>query len=161
MNKILWKEVPNTNGRYKASSEGVIFDNKLNKNVPYAKHKRGWIRCHIWIDGIRKTIGVHRIIMFTFKGFSDLTVNHIDGNKENNALNNLEYLSIAENNRHRSEVLKTGNRRRVKCIENGIVYDTIKAAERDLGCNAGHIGAVCKKKYGYRSVKGYTFEYVD
>lgn len=37
----VWKEVPNTEGRYKASNLGNIYDNKLNKLVPYMKHKRG------------------------------------------------------------------------------------------------------------------------
>ena len=102
----VWKEVPNTGGRYEASTFGNIYDNKLNKPVPYMKHKRGWLRCHIWINGERKTIGVHRVIMLTFCGESDLTVNHIDGNKENNRLDNLEYATIAENNEHKSKVLK-------------------------------------------------------
>ena len=38
---IEWKTVPNTNGRYKANVDGVIFDNKLNRKVPYSKHKHG------------------------------------------------------------------------------------------------------------------------
>ena len=159
--EIVWKTVPNTNGRYKANTEGVIYDNKLGKNVPYCKHKRGWLRCHIWFGNERKTIGVHRVIMLTFCGESDLTVNHIDGNKENNCLNNLEYVSAAENNRHRSEVLKVGNRKAVRCIETGKIYETIADVEKKLGCDAGHVSALCKKKYGYKSVKGYTFEYVD
>ena len=79
----------------------------------------------MWIDGVRKTIGVHRVIMFTFCGHSNLTVNHIDGNKENNSLSNLEYLTIKENNIHRSSVLKSGNRKKVKCLETGKIYETI------------------------------------
>lgn len=44
-----------------------------------------------------KTIKVHRLVIEAFKGKSDLTVDHIDGNKENNNLNNLEYVTQAEN----------------------------------------------------------------
>ena len=158
---IEWKTVPNTNGRYKANVDGVIFDNKLNRKVPYSKHKRGWLRCHLWVDGVRKTIGVNRVIMFTFCGHSNLTVNHIDGNKENNSLSNLEYLTIKENNIHRSSVLKSGNRKKVKCLETGKIYETVLEASQDIGGDAGHISSVCKGKYGFKSVKGYTFNYVE
>ena len=155
----MWKEVPNTESRYKASNLGNIYDNKLNKPVPYHKHKRGWLRCHIWIDGKRKTIGVHRVIMLTFYGESNLTVNHIDGNKENNRLDNLEYITVAENNKHRSKILKIGNRRKVKCLENGIIYDTILDASKELDLDPAHIGHVCRGERKYH--KGYHFIYVD
>lgn len=157
----VWKTVPKTDDRYKASTNGIIFDNKLNKNVPYSKHKRGWLRCHIWINGVRKTIAVHRIIALTFLGESNLTVNHIDGDKDNNTLANLEYLTVTENNKHRSEVLKTGNRKKVYCYETDKIYETLREASEELDCDSGHISAVCKGKYGYKSVKGYHFKYVD
>lgn len=157
----IWKLVPGTEGRYKASTSGVIYDNKLNKAVAYSRHKRGWLRCHIWIHGVRKTLGVHRIIAMTFLGESNLTVNHKDGNKNNNALSNLEYLTIAENNRHRSYILNVGNRRKVYCYETDKVYRTVKEAGDELGCDPSHISGVCKGKYGYRSVKGYHFRYAD
>lgn len=158
---IEWKQVPRTNGRYIASTRGIIFDNKMNKNVPYSRHKRGWLRCHIWIDGIRKTIGVHRIIAMTFLGESDLTVNHIDGDKNNNSIDNLEYLTVKENNIHRSKILKKGNIKKVYCFETNKVYETIKQASIELNCDSGHISAVCKNKHGYKSVKGYHFKYVE
>ena len=44
-----------------------------------------------------KTIKVHRLVIEAFKGKSDLTVDHIDGNKLNNSLDNLQYLTREEN----------------------------------------------------------------
>ena len=159
--EVIWREIPKTNGRYIANTDGIIFDNKLNKNLPYSKHKRGWLRCKLWINGVRKTVPVHRAIMLTFVGESNLTVNHINGNKEDNSLENLEYVTASENNLHRSKVLNRGNRRKVRCLENGKIYPTINEASKDLGCDKSHIGSVCKGKYGFKSVKGYTFEYVS
>lgn len=48
--------------------------------------------------GHTKTI--HRLVMLTFKGYSKSQVNHIDGNKLNNNLNNLEYCNNRENYFH-------------------------------------------------------------
>lgn len=42
--------------------------------------------------GIR-TIYLHRLVMETFKGHSNLTIDHIDSNKRNNSLKNLEYVT--------------------------------------------------------------------
>lgn len=153
------KEIPNTNGRYVAYSDGRIFDRKLGHDVPTSISKRGWMRCHVWLNGKRITRTVHRLIMLAFVGDSELTVNHKDGNKLNNDISNLEYMTVQEQNIHRSKVLKVGNRRPVYCLENGKTYETILDASKDLGIDKSHIGAVCYKKYGFRSVGGYHFEF--
>ena len=57
------------------------------------KSKTGYLR--LSVKG--KDMYVHRLVMLAFCGKSDLTVDHIDGNKENNNLNNLEYVTQAEN----------------------------------------------------------------
>ena len=48
---------------------------------------------------------VHRLVMLTFVGPSDLTVNHKNGDKTDNRLDNLEYLTASENLKH---AYKTG-----------------------------------------------------
>ena len=153
--------VPNTNGRYVAYDDGRIFDLKTNKFVAYHKTKRGWLQCHIWQNEIRKTINVHRVIMMSFFGESDLTVNHKDGNKLNNHISNLEYMSRKDQNIHRSKVLKRGNRTPVICVETGEVFETIKDAGEKLNIDHSHISACCKKKYGFKTVCGYHFEYYN
>lgn len=160
---VIFKVIPNTNNRYYATNTGYIFDTKRNKYLSQNKSNRGWLKCHIWIDGKRKTIGVHRLIMYAFIGFSDLTVNHKDGDKSNNNIENLEYLTLQEQNTHRSYMLKRGNRKKVICLENKKIYETIREACNDLGIVYGnsHISEVCKKKYGFKSSYGYHFEYVD
>lgn len=153
--------VPNTNNRYVAYEDGRIFDNKRNMFITANISKRGWLQCHIWQNGIRKTINVHRIIMMAFYGESDLTVNHKDGNKLNNHISNLEYMSIKDQNIHRSKILKRGNRRSVICLENGQIFETIRSASETLGIDYSHISACCRKKYGFKTVGGYHFEYYD
>ena len=59
-----------------------------------------------------KTIKVHRLVIEAFKGKSDLTVDLIDGNKLNNSLDNLQYLTREEN--------------LIKSIAIPIYYDNVK-----------------------------------
>lgn len=157
------KIIPYTNNRYYATDKGLIYDTKLNKPVPISKSKRGWLRCHIWFDdGIRRTVGVHRLIAMTFLGICELTVNHIDGNKENNSIGNLEYMSKKEQNIHRSQIIFKGNQRPVKCLDNNTIYNNAAEAARKLNLlDYSHICHVCQHKYGRKSVYGYHFEYAD
>lgn len=156
------KVIPNTNNRYYATEDGHIYDDIRKSFIAENLSKRGWLKCHIWYKDKRITIGVHRLIAYAFLGESILTVNHKDGNKTNNHIDNLEYMTVCEQNLHRSLILQRGNRRKVRCLENDKIYNTILEAAQDLELkDTSHISAVCKGKYGFKSVYGYHFEYVD
>lgn len=54
-------------------------------------------------DGTKKTFRVHRLVLLAFrpvKNSRELEVNHIDGNKINNCLENLEWCTSSENQKH-------------------------------------------------------------
>lgn len=157
----VFSAVPGTNQRYYASSYGYVYDMKTKKNVPLRKTNRGWFDCKIWFGDRRRTINVHRVIALTFLGESDLTVNHIDGDKANNAVENLEYMTLAEQNVHRSRVLGRGNQIPIYCVETGDIYPNSRVAMEILGLkDSSHIGNVANNKYGYKSAYGYHFKKV-
>lgn len=154
----VFSPVPNTNQRYWASSFGYLWDMKLKHKVPLRCTQRGWYDCKVWFGTIRKTINVHRVIAMTFLGESDLTVNHIDGNKAKNAISNLEYMSRQEQNWHRSRVTHSGNQYPIYCVETGDIYPNAHVAAEVLHLkDASHIGRVAKQQYGFKSVYGYHF----
>ena len=68
---------------------------------------------------------VHRIVMEAFKGKSDLTVDHIDGNKLNNSLDNLEYVTAQENTKRAWKNGVYDKRRvfKVAFLYNGFFYE--------------------------------------
>ena len=100
--------------RYKKIDNLIVFENgKIYKEMKnkckltgLTKSKTGYLR--VSIKG--KDMYVHRLVMLAFYGKSDLTVDHIDGNKENNNLNNLEYVTQTENAKrfHDKKVLWNG-----------------------------------------------------
>ena len=57
----------------------------------------GYMTVNLSKNGKSNTKRVHRLVAETFLGESDLQVDHIDGNKQNNKLDNLEYVTPKEN----------------------------------------------------------------
>lgn len=73
-----------------------ILKQKLNTTSKY-------MQVNLWRDKNYKTFYVHRLVALTFlekPTSSNMTVNHIDGNTMNNNVQNLEWLSLADNIRH-------------------------------------------------------------
>ena len=113
-----WKYISGTDSRYMASNFGRI------KSVPYqtirkdgkplsvsgrilspAADTKGYLRTAIYGG---KTVKVHRLVAEAFiKNPRNLPeVNHIDGNKENNRVDNLEWISHSDNVRHAHKIGK-------------------------------------------------------
>ena len=108
----IWKDIPGYNGDYQASSFGRIRN--INFKNQWGKFKRKSPRIMkpnkshnydmVIINGKNKT--VHRLVASAFLGeHKELVVNHIDGNKRNNAICNLEFCTIRQNSIHAYMVL--------------------------------------------------------
>jgi len=84
-------------GNYIVYPSGKVFSKRFKKFLKINYNTtNGYAR--VSIDG--KTIKLHRLIMETFIGKSGLEVNHIDGNKKNNDIRNLEYVTRSHNVKH-------------------------------------------------------------
>ena len=104
----MFKEVvyPNVqfNQKYVVNEQGEVFSpyrgwHKLKTH----KIKKGYLRVHLMTNQGGKFFMLHRIVLETFAPCPNsvkLQVNHIDGNKENNCLDNLEWCTQAENMAH-------------------------------------------------------------
>lgn len=107
-----WREIPGSNGRYEVSDHGRVrsyrYHKKWHIDPLYNRHyicKIGYVYYRLRIDGADRNHAAHRLVMLAFVGPSDLDVNHKDGDKQNNCLDNLEYMTALENTRHAIEVL--------------------------------------------------------
>jgi hypothetical protein len=103
-----WKKVPEYS-RYEVSTLGNIRSTNyqnlgITKNLKPAIDRCGYLKTMLKRDdGVYKTIAVHRMIALAFIGYKPTNshqVNHIDGNKLNNSISNLEYCTQKENIRH-------------------------------------------------------------
>lgn len=64
---------------------------------------KGYTMVGISHQGKTKTVSTHRLILETFnkvEGYESLQVNHIDGIKDNNRLDNLEWVNQSQNSKH-------------------------------------------------------------
>src|SRR5574343_645792 len=86
---------------YKVYENGYVFSDKIKPRllkVDISKNK--CVRVTLSYNGKIERWLVHRLVMFLFVGRSNLSVNHIDGNRLNNHLSNLEYCTLSENIKH-------------------------------------------------------------
>lgn len=112
----IWKDIPNYEGLYQASNLGNIkrlskidykginnckriFKEKIHKPV---LQKSGYLLCALTKNKITKKYLVHRIIAETFikNEFNKKQVNHINGIKNDNVIENLEWCTRNENTIH-------------------------------------------------------------
>lgn len=74
-------------------------------------HSNGYHQVILMRDGIRHPKLVHRLVaeMFLPNPNRLTQINHIDGDKSNNCVENLEWVSDSENKQHKHKILKKGN----------------------------------------------------
>lgn len=113
----IWKDIPITNGRYQVSNKGRVKSIRYVHNRGYNSHIKetfikaqkctnGYRFVHLSVNGTSRQILLHRLVMLAFVGDSNKEVNHKDGDKSNNCLQNLEYVTHSENQYHSYRVLK-------------------------------------------------------
>jgi len=97
-----WKEIKGYENIYKVSDEGNVFSIKRNKNLQAGTQVNGYLFVNLSKNGKVKTHRVHRLVAeaFIVNPLSKSDVNHIDSDRKNNMLSNLEWVSRSENLKH-------------------------------------------------------------
>ena len=112
-----WVELQFSGGQYSVSNIGRVYSNRYNRFLSPYKTRFGYM--HVYIH--KKDYAVHRLVAYGFLGFdlskgNNKEINHIDGNKENNRVENLEIVTHRMNIRHALEsgILNINDGRDVK-----------------------------------------------
>lgn len=165
----IWKPIKGYEGLYEVSSLGrvrslyrITSDGKRIKGRIISSSKQRYSNVQLYSCNCAKNFSVHRLVAETFiPNPNNLPqINHIDGNKQNNSCDNLEWCTASDNmNLSISQGLRQKTyRRKVKCIETQEIFSSISAAGRSVNTDATRITESIQAK---SCCKGYTFIYAD
>lgn len=190
-NNEIWKDIPEFEGYYQIStfgrcqSLGRTITQKngivkyINGKVKSAiSHNSGYLQYSISKDGIVKKFLAHRLVALAFIPNPDNkeTVNHKNGDKEDNNKSNLEWSDYSENNSHSYNVLNNvgGSKNQLGnkgikhhlaiqiCqldLDGKLIYEYESLREIDLETNFSrhHVSKCCKGEI--QSYDGYKWEF--
>lgn len=152
----IWKPIRGYEGLYDISNKGRVRSYKNGKwglcenpkvLVGYkGKHYLTVILC----KEEKKTFTIHSLVADAFipNPENKREVNHIDGNKLNNDVTNLEWVSHKENMQHAKQIDLFGKQKKVICVETNEVYASITKAAESLGIKQPTLSHALLKKNG-------------
>lgn len=168
--KEVWKEVDgyigffvSTLGRVKRAA----FTDSLGRyhktkfvSITNNKNRGGYEYVHIG-DQCKS---LARLVAETFipNTESKEEVNHINGNKYDNRVVNLEWVTSKENKEHawRNGLCNAKHlMRKIRCIETGVVYDSIKECSEKMNIDRSYIHKHLKG--AIKTIKGHSFERIE
>lgn len=169
----IWKDILGYEGFYQVSSYGRIKHTKKGTFKKLIKNWAGYIRVQLFQDNIGKIFSVHRLVARAFipNPHNYPEINHLDHNRENNSIDNLEWCTRSQNaqysftrpdrKRGKAWLGKSGELHHASMpvyqIENGKiigVYGSIGLAEKDFK----HVGDVVRGKR--KSAGGFQWKMV-
>lgn len=176
----IWKDIAGYEGLYQVSNFGRV--KSIDRVVLQKDAHGGYAKFHykskilelpinsegynqLKLDG--KIIRVHRAVAQAFipNPANKPFINHKDGNKLNNRVENLEWCTNQENQIHASKILghKQGRHldRKVRCVETDEIFENSMIAANGIRHKANNIRAVANHYYGRNTCGGYHWEFVD
>jgi len=151
----------------RSDGKNMTFKGKILKNR-FNKHNYGYVIINL------KNYGVHRLVANAFitNHENKPQVNHIDGDKKNNQVQNLEWCTHNENVLHAlkndlyprkfgidnalSKKIMQIDKYKNNCIK---IWDSFMDVKRELGIDTKNLVYCCQNKPSYNSAGGYKWQY--
>lgn len=155
------------NGIYLISREGLVYGRRSKRMLKPGDNGLGYKQVYLtFFNGGGRWFKVHRLVAMQFipnpDGLTD--VNHINHDKCDNCVENLEWLSHSDNIRHsyqdgrRKDSVGLHRRKQIYCMTNGKRYESAVEASKDTGCKTSNISRCVQGKAS--QTKGYRFRFV-
>lgn len=155
----IFKKIEGFNG-YSISNLGTVRNDKTGKFLKFFKKREGYLQ--VQLGKKNNPLYVHRLVANAFipNIYQKPQVNHIDGNKQNNCVNNLEWCTARENYFGRGYASRV-NKKCKKILAthiNGtkIIFNSRGETTNFFGCSKANLGYGKIYKKGIK--KGFKFE---
>ena len=166
MDKRIWLPVIDYEDYYEVSNDGLVRSVRSGELLDGWVNSYGYRTVSFVVDGERATKKVHRLVALAFiptisgKDF----VNHKDGDKLNNCVENLEWVTRGENNKHAATVLQVSKEARPVWQfsldgETQALYMNATIAAKMVQGNQMMISACCKGTA--KTAYNYKWRYAD
>lgn len=174
----IWKDIKDYEGIYQVSNKGRI--KSLARQIRYKNGKiinrkeqilkesnlNGYLQVPLSKDGKFTHKYIHRLVAQAFLDNykEDLEVNHIDFNRSNNNVENLECITKYENTMYsyksnRIPIPPAQEPKEIICLEDNKHFDSIKDASAYYGINSS---LICNQLKGrIKSTHGKVFKYIE
>lgn len=171
-----WRDIQGYEGLYQVSNLGRV--KSLERKVKHSKggyalkkgkilnqsyDKDGYLQLHLCKEGISKKFFIHRLVAITFipnpNNYEEC--NHIDENKENNCVSNLEWVTHKDNCNWGTRIERVTSKKSIPVVayKDGVEvmrFSSQWEAEREGGFDQGSISDCCRGKI--KKHKGYEWK---
>lgn len=164
MEEEIWRDMEDASN-YEVSNLGNIRHKIRKQNRRLQVNKNGYKCVTVRENGKHKSIYVHIAVAKAFIPNPDglPQINHLDEDKTNNYVKNLEWCSCKENINYGTHNERAHNalKKPVYCVELDKTFDSVKTAAEIIGVHPTTIGAVCRGDKYCKTAGGYHWQYVS
>ena len=164
----MWTKIvfENLETDYSVSEEGEVRKDTTNYILKQSS-QQDYNFVTLFINGKQKRMRVHRLVAEAFipNPENKPYVNHIDGNRSNNQVENLEWVTPAENSQHAVSIGQWGNSRARPVIQYNLdgermaIFESASEAARQTGGSQSKVTMCCRRQR--ETANDYQWRYLD